>query len=344
MNHEVKHPKTVRDKQKECPFCTYPVVSLDQQTCTECGERVDGDAPWMRRREWELIWDRYRWVLILGVLVVTSIATLVVNNLVTENWLLMKVAGVVAVSILLGMFIKYSRAQVLALVLISGVLIYSLWGVNRDYYLVAILLSGYLWGSLVITGVICGVALRYVCWWQVRWDLGHFKHVRTPTLEQKECPFCTYPLISLDQQMCTECGERVDGDAAWMHTREMELVWKHYRWILILGVLGLTTVIGVIAYPRAPDGRSLEVHVGIIAVSMVLGMFFRYRLAQVLATTLTLTYMTVFLWGMNMDYIITGLIGGGFVSSGLVLGSAVIGMFLREKCFSQCKRDLGGKG
>lgn len=168
------------------------------------------------------------------------------------------------------------------------------------------------------------------------------KQLKTVILQQTECPFCDYPVVSKDQQTCIECGERVDGDAAWMRRREIELVWKHYRWILILGVLGLSTVIGVMAYPRAPDGRSLEIHIGIVAVSMVLGMFFKYRLAQIIAATLTLTYMTVFLWGMNMEHVVTGLIVGGIVSSGLVLGSVVIGMVLREKCWSQCKRDLGG--
>lgn len=178
MNQETNQSDFATEGPHECPFCNYPVLFQNQQTCTECGERVTGDEAWMRRREWQIIWDRYRWVLILGVLAVASIATLVLNRYVTANWLLMQLMGTVAVSTVLGMFIKHTQAQLVALSLIGGLVAQFLWCADlrvadTTIILIGILLSAWLSSGLVMAGVVCGAILRHACWEQCKRDLGH---------------------------------------------------------------------------------------------------------------------------------------------------------------------------
>lgn len=160
------------EQELVCHFCAYPMLDREQVRCSECGERVDGDEAWNLRREMALVWRHYRWVMIVGGLVVLSAGTLVLTALVSQVWLLIMLVIVFATSFVLGVFIKHHLVQLLVILLVAAMLLFCMSYISEDYTIILNVLTGMLCSGLVMTGVTCGGVLRCLCWCQCQRDLG----------------------------------------------------------------------------------------------------------------------------------------------------------------------------
>ena len=171
----VDEDREMNTKEQACPFCAYPVLVDEQRVCSECGERVNGDEAWMRRRERELVWDRYRWVLITGVLGATSTTAVVIHRFINVEWVLIMLIMIFAISMVLGMFIIYRWVQLLIIALIAALTLILLEksDVSNVWYLIVmqIIVTG-INGGFVLVAVTCGAVLRELCWSQCKRDLG----------------------------------------------------------------------------------------------------------------------------------------------------------------------------
>lgn len=160
--------------------------------------------------------------------------------------------------------------------------------------------------------------------------------MNTSAQTEMKCPFCSYPVLSSSQELCTECGEQLQREKGWVSERQSELFWEKYWWPVLLCDL-------MIAFLGYEILRYAELELPLNAVEkwalltiwivMLLVGTTRHRLKGIVPCAIAVMVCTVLFY----SYVLSGyaLAVGIIALCGLI--SCTLGSLVRTACLRHSK-------